>query len=235
MVDFVVLGFAPVVKIVYLFLGRLRWLQNGIVFIADQLLWRFNQVWTLWQISYQAVYLFNFSLQFISDFLMLGRNAFFQIFLMLLTVSGSEDGAIFVAELRSCVALACHTPSSSPIQHCKNRTTFFIKTYQLSDHQVDFESVSAAFPYFQRIFSKEKYRLSFMGSNCHSGGNSPRVQYCALAQNVSWLSLPLLFFGLGSSTTLCAGLEVASSSWRWEVGSSSCAFLSFSILRCLFK
>ena len=68
MVDFVVLGFAPVVKIVYLFLGRLHWLQDAIVFIADQLLWPFNRVQTLWQISYQAVYLFSFSLQFVSDF-----------------------------------------------------------------------------------------------------------------------------------------------------------------------
>ena len=67
-VDFVIFGFAPVVKIVYLFLDRLHWLQNGIVFVADQLLWWFNWVQTLWQISYQAGYLFNFSLQFVSDF-----------------------------------------------------------------------------------------------------------------------------------------------------------------------
>ena len=69
MVDFVVLGFAPVVKIVYLFLDWLHWLlKNGIIFIADQLLWRLNRVEMLWQISYQAGYLFNFTLQFISDF-----------------------------------------------------------------------------------------------------------------------------------------------------------------------
>ena len=62
---------------------------------------------------------------------------------------------------------------------------FFGKTYQFSDHRVDFESVSVAFSYFQRIFAKEKYRLSFMRLNCNSGGNSPRVRYCALAQKVA--------------------------------------------------
>ena len=68
MVNFVIFRFKPVVKIVYLFLDQLHWLQNGIVFIADQLIWRFNRVQTLWQISCQAVYLFNFSLRFISGF-----------------------------------------------------------------------------------------------------------------------------------------------------------------------
>ena len=132
---------------------------------------------------------FTFSISvfssFLISFLMLGRNSVFQIFRILSTVSGSEKEAIFLAELRSRVAIACHTPSPSPIQHCKNRTTFFGKTYQFSDHQVDFESVSVAFSYFQRIFAKEKYRLSFMRLNCNSGGNSPRVRYCALAQKVA--------------------------------------------------
>ena len=37
---------------------------------------------------------------FLICFLMLGRNSAFQIFRMLFTVSGSEEEAIFVSELR---------------------------------------------------------------------------------------------------------------------------------------
>ena len=64
---------------------------------------------------------FTFSVSVFSSFpisfLMFGRNSVFQIFRMLSTVSASEEEAIFVVELRSCVRSPWHPGSASPARY----------------------------------------------------------------------------------------------------------------------
>ena len=70
-----------------------------------------------WLVIRQFTFSISVFSSFLISFLMLGRNSVFQISQMLLTVSGSEEEAIFVAELRSCVRSPWYPGSASSARY----------------------------------------------------------------------------------------------------------------------
>ena len=98
---------------------------------------------------------------FLISFLMLGRNSVFQIF----------ECCWRWAVLRRKPFLLQSSEVTSPL---------------LATHQarVQYNTVRTQLLFLERLTSsvKEKYAMAFIRLNCNSGGNSPKVRYCALAQ-----------------------------------------------------